>query len=141
MTLKRLPVLVLMIGTTVLPLSLLADGMSRTDPGLIGTWNWLSAESPAGRLEPAEDAEYTVTFTEEGTVHLEFEINRINGTYEADGTTLTIVPPMVMTLAAWQPHSPAPALLTLLEASGEYTVSAGSLSVRTASGTMEFGRP
>ena len=64
-----------------------------------------------------------------------------HGTYEADGTTLTIVPPMVMTLAAWQPDSPAPALLTLLEASGEYTVSAGSLSVRTASGTMEFGRP
>ncbi len=137
-----LSVFLIIIVTAVLPAYLSADGMGMIDPDLIGTWKWQSAETPAGSLTPVGDKEYTVTFTEDGRVHMQFEVNVINGTYEADGNVLTIIPPMAMTMASWQPGSPAPALLKLLEKSRDYTVSSGSLSITAsaAAGTMEFQR-
>lgn len=121
---------------------LAADGMPVTDPALTGAWRWEKAETPESVLEPLSGQEYTVVFSADGTLHMRLEINRVNGTYEADGQSLTVRSPMASTLAAWRPDSPAPALLLLFENATNYFFRDGRLFVDTFAdgGTLQFSR-
>lgn len=140
---KRPLILVLiLILLIIVPAIVFADGMAMVDSSLVGTWSWISADTPTGNLTPVGEAMYTVTFTADGDIHMKFEQNAINGVYEADGRILTIIPPMAMTMAAWQIDSPAPALIKMMEGSRDYSVSGDSLTVDTspAIGSMKFER-
>lgn len=117
-----------------------ADGSDSVDPSLIGTWRWLGTITPVEKIQPIAGEDYLITFTEEGSISMKLETNQINGTYEIDGRNLKVVPPMIMTLAAWMPDSPAPSILKLMEHATGYFFMEGQLYIDTYAdgGTMRF---
>jgi len=117
-----------------------ADGMENNGPSLVGTWQWLGTLTPVEEIKPPAGEPYTVSFTADGTISMELEANLINGSYEADGKKLEVVPPLVMTLAAWIPDSPAPGFLTLMEHATGYFFKENELFIDTLAdgGTLRF---
>lgn len=111
------------------------------DPTIIGTWQWLEASTPVGSLTPMPRQEYTMTFAEDGTVHISAEANQVRGEYTADGEIVAIEL-QTSTRAAWLPGSPAPRLIELLGEAREYTVTEGVLELATlgGAGSLDFQR-
>lgn len=97
-----------------------ADGMKNNNTSIIGTWRWIKTITPVEKITPLTGKEYLVSFNPDGTVSMKLEINRINGTYQTEDKRLTINSPMIMTLAAWLPESPAPSFMNLMEHAAGY---------------------
>lgn len=112
--------------------ALFADGSDYEDGRIVGTWRWLGAIT--------NDEEYLLTFTDAGVITMRLEVNRISGEYKTDGNKLEVIPPMIMTLAAWLPDSPAPEFLSMIAGSSEYSIRDGYLYIETQSdgGTLKF---
>ena len=120
--------------------SIFADGSEITNPSLIGTWRWIGTITPVEEILPIPGEEYIISFSEDGTISMKLETNQINGTYYVDGGKLKVVPPMIMTLAAWLPESPAPSILKLMEYAVGYFFKEGQLYIDTYAdgGTLQF---
>jgi hypothetical protein len=115
--------------------------MPDIDPSIIGVWLWSEAETPVGSLGPLPRQEYTITFREDGTMAMDFESNRVNGTFTADGSTVAISPE-ASTGVSWLPGSPAPRLIELLSEARGYALSGDTLELETLAGrgSVNFDR-
>lgn len=111
------------------------------DPSIIGVWLWTEAETPVGSLSPLPRQEYTIEFREDGTMTMELESNRVNGTFTADGTTVAISPE-ASTRVSWLPGSPAPRLIELLSEARDYALNGDTLELETLAGrgSVNFDR-
>ena len=62
-----------------------------TAPSLTGTWQWIAFSDPQnGPADIANPENYLITFNEDGTVLVKADCNTAQGTYNVDGSTLTI---------------------------------------------------
>ncbi len=142
---KRSPLYLLLPGTIfilgcIISNSIFADGSENLNPSLIGTWRWMGTVTPVEIISPIPGEEYSVSFNEDGTISMKLETNQINGRYTVDGGKLKVVPPMMMTLAAWLPESPAPSILKLMEHAVGYFFKEDELYIDTYAdgGTLRF---
>jgi len=103
------------------------------DPTIVGDWLWIEADTPVGSLTPLPRQEYVISFGDDGSVSITAESNQVNGTYTADGTTVSIELE-ASTRAAWLPGSPAPRLLELLAEARDYGLDGGQLQLETLGG-------
>jgi len=117
-----------------------ADGLDGIESSLIRKWRWVETITPVEKVLPLPGEEYIIVFHEDGTVNMKLEINQINGNYTTNGKILTIIPPMIMTLASWLPDSPAPEFLNLIEHATGYFFKNEILYIDTLAdgGTMRF---
>jgi len=131
--------LLVLIGMYI-PGNMFADGMEDNDPSLVGTWQWMGTVTPVEEITPPAGETYTIIFTVDGTITMKLEANRIDGSYEADGKKLKVVPPMIMTMVAWIPDSPAPGILNLMEHATGYFFKERELYIDTLAdgGTLRF---
>ena len=135
-------VVMVILGVVVFPQPVCSDGIDKLDAALFGSWRWIGAETPAGDLDPLPEQDYLLTFGSEGSLRMELEINHVNTSYAADGRRLTVRSPMMATMAAWMPDSPAPRFLVLMENTANYFFRDGILHVDTFAdgGILRFER-
>jgi len=78
-------------------------------------WQWTSLEEPppAPGVGVGEPEKYDIVFRADGTYSARADCNRLNGTYEINGSQLTINPG-ITTLAACEPESSYDLYLSLL---------------------------
>ena len=121
-------------------LTIFANGLNSTDNSIIGIWKWIETVTPVETVKPLPGKIYQLSFHENGTLSMKLEMNQVNGNYEADGGKLKIIPPMMTTLGAWLPDSPAPAFLNLIEHAAGYFIRDGELFIDTVAdgGTLHF---
>lgn len=132
--------IVLAVLLILLPLNVFSGdpGLERSD--ISGSWKWIDAVTPKEKIFPLENETYLVIFSEEGRIHMKVENNVINGTYEVDGASLKLNQPLMMTMAAWLPDSPAPRFVSLMEHAAHYFYKDGILHIDTYAdgGTLRF---
>lgn len=94
------------------------------------TWRWILAFSPSGEQTTIENPDnYTLTFAEDGSVAIQADCNRANGSYtltEDNSLTIALGP---TTLAACPEGSRGEALLNYLGAATSFSYEGSNLSV------------
>jgi len=120
--------------------SIFADGIEFPTQSIVGTWRWEETVTPVEKIIPIPGTEYLVSFHQDGSISIILEVNQINGSYEINGKELKVIPPMISTLAAWLPGSPAPSFLILMEHAAGYFFKEGELYIDTYAdgGTLRF---
>ncbi len=137
------PLITLVIGLGCLICVMgFADGTEVINSGIVGTWRWIETVTPVEEIRPLVDEDYLLSFSEDGTLNMSLEVNRISSEYGVEGDRITVIPPMMMTLAAWLPGSPAPSFLNLIENSSNYFFEDDYLYIDTSvdGGTLRFRR-
>ncbi len=132
---------------SLLLLSLLAgcggndSGDAAADGEITGiTWQWQgSTYNDDTSATPDDPALYTITFGDDGTYQVLADCNTVAGTYELDGSSITITPGAA-TLAACPPGSLSSEFLIDLEGAAIATVADGDLlvDIQADVGTMRF---
>ncbi|MCB0092459.1 MAG: META domain-containing protein [Caldilineaceae bacterium] len=103
-----------------------------TDPAVrltSTTWRWVLEYSPSGEQTAIDEADgYTITFAEDGTVAIQADCNRANGSYtlEANALTITLGP---TTLAACPEGSHGDDFLSYLGAATDISYDGPNLSI------------
>ena len=71
---------------------------------------------------------------------MKLETNVANGSYEVKERLLKINQPLVMTMAAWLPNSPAPEVFSLIENASNFFFKDGLLYIEAIAdgGTLRF---
>lgn len=111
---------------------------------LVGpVWQWerfIDVAKGTNTMDVAKPANYTATFSADGTVAMQADCNRAAGTYTVDGARLTVnIGPV--TLAACAPGSLGETFLVNLTMAGTYLIEDGKLMIdmMADSGRMVFG--
>ncbi len=113
--------LLLLLTMIIMPTLVSGGGNPSLNGGdILGSWEILKAVTPKQQILPLEGQVYQIRFMADGRIHMKFENNVINGKYETEGANLRLPQPLMMTMAAWQPDSPAPRFLTLMENATNY---------------------
>lgn len=117
-----------------------SGGASGMETAIVGSWKLLKAVTPKTEIIPIENETYEVAFTDEGKVHMKLEANIVNGNYEATAKNIKLKQPLMMTMAAWRPDSPAPKFISLMENAAGYFFKDGKLYIDTFAdgGTLHF---
>lgn len=133
-------IVVLILFTNISVHTAFSGDSGAPDLDLVGSWLWLGGVTPKGEIHPPENQAYVVSLSAEGRIHMKLETNVVNGTYEVKGSSFKIKPPLMMTMAAWLPDSPAPEFISLMENAAVYFYKDGNLYIDTFAdgGTLRF---
>ena len=104
------------------------------------TWRWLRTQYSNDMVLTVDDPDrYTIVFREDATVAIRADCNRVRGTYERSGSSLTLVLG-AMTRAACPPDSQADIYLRDLSNVATYVMDGEHLvlNLRIDSGNMVF---
>jgi heat shock protein HslJ len=103
------------------------------------TWTWVAFTDPMQQFNVENPSNYTLTFQEDGTVNIVADCNNAMGSYNLDGSSLTIeVGPM--TMAACPPDSRSDDFVKYLGFAAIYFFQDGDLFIDLFAdgGTMRF---
>jgi heat shock protein HslJ len=117
------------------------DGRTPTEPITDITWQWasLSETQPASQSITPDSENYTLTLSPDGTLNIKADCNSVMGSYELEGTSITIeLGPSTMAFCGEQ--SLDLIYLELLDNVESYTLENGQLvlELKEGAGRMLF---
>ena len=118
-----------------------SEDVTAAAPELVGpAWSWEQTQMNSGDLlRPDNPANYTLQFMADGSVTIQADCNQVSGTYNTDGSSLTISPGP-STLAACPEGSLGDQFVANLSAAAIYFFQEGQLHLDLLAdgGTMRF---